>query len=408
MGAAGVSSNSNRPSRSELVERAWALVPMLRADAIATERRRTLSQETIRQLFAAGLLRVFQPARFGGWEMDWGVQYDLGRALCRGCPSTAWIVCIVGTHTAYVARFPKQAQEEVWREGPDVLIATGSVQRPGSTVKRVPGGFELTGSWGFASGVDHAQWGMCAGRIDGEAEGRQFLFPRKDFEVEDTWHVAGMKGTGTKDIKHDRTFVPEHRAVPQARFNGVNPPGAELHQHYLYRAEFRPFSGSGLLGPIMGTAETAVDEYVAITRVKQGAIFKDKVADNPAVQMRVSESAAELVAARAMAEQTFAALNARAKSGQPFSDEDKVVGMRDRAFAMKLCLQSTERLVRMMGALGLHDDNPVQRCFRDLHAMATQIGVNWDVNMPHYGKWLLGLPLATATGAMLPPTTVSQ
>ncbi|MBM3504252.1 MAG: acyl-CoA dehydrogenase [Alphaproteobacteria bacterium] len=399
---------SSVPTRAELIDRARALVPMLRADAIATERRRTLSTEVINALFAAGLFRVFQPARYGGWQMEWGTQYDLGRVIARGCPSTAWIVCVVGTHAGYVARFPMEAQDEVWGDDHDVLIATGSVQRPGASVKRVAGGFVLNGSWGFASGVDHAKWGMAAGRIEGEPEPRQFLFPRKDFVVSDTWHVAGMKGTGTKDIELHETFVPDHRALLTGVFNGANPPGGAVHDHYLYRVEFRPFSGSGLLGPIMGAAEAAYEEYVAMTRVKQGAIFKDKVADNPAVQMRVAESAAELAAARALADQTYDLLNARGKAGQSFSDEDRVMVMRDRAFVMKLCLQSAERLVRMMGALGLHDDNPVQRCFRDLHAMAAQIGVNWDVNMAPYGKWALGIPLAPTWGAVQRPSATPK
>ncbi|MSO66032.1 MAG: acyl-CoA dehydrogenase [Alphaproteobacteria bacterium] len=379
-----------RPSLAELLERAKAMVPRLRAEALATERRRTLSAEIMQELFANGFLRIFQPVRFGGYEMDWGTQYEIGRVLARGCPSTAWIVGIVGTHSAYVARFPAEAQEEVWAKSSDILISTGSVQKTG-TVTKVPGGYRLNGTWGFASGVDHSAWGMVAGRIEGEAEGRQFLFPRVDFVVDDTWHVAGMKGTGTKDIDVKNAFVPDHRAVLQSVFNGVNPPGAAIHQHYLYRGEFRPFTGSGLLGPIMGASEGAYDEYVVRTRVKHGAIFRDKVAENPTVQMRVAEAAAELDAARLLADRQNAQLHHKGKAGESFSDGERVMLQRDRAYITKLCLQSCERLVRMMGALGVFDDNPVQRAYRDLHVMSTQIGVNWDVNITPFGKWTLGL-----------------
>jgi 3-hydroxy-9,10-secoandrosta-1,3,5(10)-triene-9,17-dione monooxygenase len=77
---------------------------------------------------------------------------------------------------------------------------------------------------------------------------------------------------------------------------------------------------------------------------------------------------------------------------EPFTEEERASLMRDRAYIMKLCRQSCERLVTMMGAQGLFNTNPVQRAFRDLHAMATQFGVNWDLNMPPYGRLALGLP----------------
>jgi 3-hydroxy-9,10-secoandrosta-1,3,5(10)-triene-9,17-dione monooxygenase len=383
--------NTQTPTAEELVQRAEALVPMLRERADETESLRRVPEATMAVLHEQGLLKYYQPKCYGGYELDWGTHFKIGRAIAKGCSSTAWIVAVVGGHTCYVGRFPKEAQDEVWADGPDVLISTGSVQKSG-TVKKVPGGFQLSGAWGFASGVDHAQWGMVAGRMEGEKEVSQYLFPRKDFTIDDVWHVAGMKGTGTKDIVLNDAFVPEHRVLKMSRFTGAMPPGGEANEHYIYRTEFRPFSGSSLLGPILGTAEGAFADYTAMTRERTGAIFGDKVADNPAVQLRVSESGAELAAAAALAERMYDTLNGRGKKLEPFTEEERATLMRDRAYVMKLCRQSCERLVTMMGAQGLFNTNPVQRAFRDLHAMATQFGVNWDLNMPPYGRLALGLP----------------
>ena len=379
------------PTAEELVQRAEALVPMLRERADETETLRRVPEATMAVLHEQGLLKYYQPKCYGGYELDWGTHFKIGRAVAKGCASTAWIVAVVGGHTCYVGRFPKEAQDEVWADGQDVLISTGSVQKSG-TVKKVPGGFQLSGAWGFASGVDHAHWGMVAGRMEGDKEVSQYLFPRKDFTIDDVWHVAGMKGTGTKDIVLNDAFVPEHRALKMSRFTGAMPPGGEVSPHYIYRTEFRPFSGSSLLGPILGTAEGAFADYTAMTRERTGAIFGDKVAENPAVQLRVSESSAELAAAAALAERMYATLNGRGKKLEPFTEEERASLMRDRAYIMKLCRQSCERLVTMMGAQGLFNTNPVQRAFRDLHAMATQFGVNWDLNMPPYGRLALGLP----------------
>ena len=378
------------PTIEDLVTRAEALVPRLRTEAAATEQRRSVSPEIMRELFAQGLLRYFQPRRFGGWEMDWGAQYRIGRVLAHGCASTAWVATIVGAHTCYAGRHTPQAQEDIWRDGPDVLIATGSVQKTGRAAK-VPGGYRLNGAWGFASGVDHAAWGQVAVRMAGEPEVMQMLVPRQDFIIDDVWHVAGMKGTGTKDINVQDAFVPEHRAIRGPLFHGLNPPGAALNKHYIYSMEFRPASGFSLLGPIIGTAEAALDAYVAATRVKKAAIQGNRPADNPAVQMRLSESAAEINAAQLVAENQLALLNRRGRAHEAFTEEERSAITRDRAFAMRLCYSAVQRLVNQMGALGVFDDNPVQRCFRDLHVMGTQFGVAWDINMPAWGRWSLGL-----------------
>lgn len=382
-----------RATEEELCQRASAMLPTLRARALETERNRTLPASTVDELFAAGMLRILQPARYGGFDMNWSTQFHVGRILARACSATAWITCVVGSHTAYMARYGKELQDEVWAGGQDqdVLIATGSVQKSGK-VLRVPGGYRLNGTWGFASGVDHAKWGSVMGRPEGEDTPINFVFPRKDFTVADTWFVAGMRGTGTKDIDVQDAFVPEHRTLKQEVFVGRNPPGSAHSAHYLQKVEFRPYTGSALLGPILGTAEGAFEEYLAITRGRFAAIARNRISDNPLVQIRVSEAASEIEAAATLCEAHLAFLERKGATLEPFTEEEKARTTRDRAFAAKLCLSAIERLTRMMGAQGLHDDNPVQRAFRDLHAMATQIGVAWDVNMPAYGKWLLEQP----------------
>ena len=110
------------------------------------------------------------------------------------------------------------------------------------------------------------------------------LLPRSDYEIEDTWFVAGMRGTGTKDIHVPGTFVPDHRIMPSIAFNEENPPGAGVHDSYIYTMEFAPVQGSSPLGPMIGTAEGALAHYIEMTQSKKGAIFGNKVADSSAVQ----------------------------------------------------------------------------------------------------------------------------
>jgi 3-hydroxy-9,10-secoandrosta-1,3,5(10)-triene-9,17-dione monooxygenase len=377
------------PTVDDLTTRAEELVPYLKDQAATTEQNRTLPTETVTKLHEAGFFRFFRPRAYGGFEMDWGSQYTFSKILAHGCPSTAWIAAVVGQHSCHVGRFARQAQDEVWADDSDLLIATGSVPRANVKTERVTGGVKVSGSVGFASGVDHSGWAMALVPIDGV--GHQVLLPQRDYEVEDTWFVAGMRGTGTKDIHVPGTFVPDHRIMPSITFNEQNPPGAGIHDSYIYAMEFAPVQGSSPLGPLIGTAEGALGHYVAMTRTKKGAIFGNKVAENAAVQMRVSESAAEIHAADIVAQNDFAFLHGAAKSGRRLSNEERTAIVRNRALIAKMCVRATQRLVQMMGAAGLSDDNPVQRHYRDVQGMATQIGVAFDVNMPPWGRWALGL-----------------
>ncbi len=377
------------PTADELAARAEALVPYLRDEAAATEKRRTLSVDTVARLHEAGFFRFFRPRAYGGFEMDWGAQYRFSKILAHGCPSTAWIASVVGQHSCHVARFPKAAQDEVWPDDADLLVATGSVPRANARAERVEGGLRVSGSIGFASGVDHSGWAMAAFPLDGKPH--QVLLPRADYDIEDTWFVAGMRGTGTKDIHVPGAFVPDHRVLPSIVFNEENPPGAGVNPGYIYAMEFAPVQGSSPLGPIIGTAEGALEAYIAITREKRGAIYGNRVAESSAVQMRVAESAAEIDAADAVAERDFRILHEAGKARRRLGDGERTAIVRNRALIAKLCMRATHRLVQMMGALGLTDDNPVQRHHRDVQAMATQIGVAFDVNMPLWGRWALGL-----------------
>jgi 3-hydroxy-9,10-secoandrosta-1,3,5(10)-triene-9,17-dione monooxygenase len=382
------------PSVEELVDRARALVPYLKEKAADADKRRSLSAETVRKLFDAGLLRFFQPRRFGGWEMDWGTQYFISKEIAHGCPSTAWIVSVVGQHTCHAARFPKEAQEEVWSDSQDIIVATSSVQRPGSSAVRVKGGFIVNGGYGFSSAIDHSAWGLAVGAVEGEGPARYyFLMPRKDYDIEDVWHVIGMRGTGTKDLVVHEAFVPEYRALLFSDFNGANPPGAVCNDGYIYAMEMGlHVHGSSPLGPVVGTAEAALADYLEITRDRVSAILGSKVAESDAVHFRVSESASEIHAADLIARTDLQRLHERGKAGDHFNEQEMLELQRNRGFIAELCVRSVNRLVRMMGATGIFDENPLNRYFRDIHAMTTQVGVAWDFTMPHWGRWALGVP----------------
>ena len=391
-------SDATAPTLEEVLRRAEGMLPALRERAHEAEQLRRLPDATVRDLFDTGMMRILQPKRYGGYEMDWAAHAEAARVIAHACSSTAWVVSVVGAHAAILARMPKQCQDDVWGPNQDQIIATASARKEG-TARKVEDGYIINGTWRFASGVDHADWCMVPAPLLAKERGLhnapgllRVLMPKSDYTIQDTWFVSGVKASGSKDVHCDEVFVPDYRVMESRATFARNPPGAAINpEHYLYSQEFGPYFGSSLLGPMLGAAEGAYADYRKITAVREGALFGGKVAGLAQVQQRLAESSAEIKAARLMYEHNNKILHERGAAGISLSPAELSDMNRDRAFVAKLLIAAVTRLVRQMGAMGLYDDNPVQRHYRDLTAMGTQIAVNWDRNVTPFGKHELGL-----------------
>lgn len=384
------------PSLDEICARTEALVDGFRARAAESEANRVLPRETVGELYDAELLQLFAPKRYGGLSLDWPAIVHASRIAARACASTGWLISVVGGHIGIVSRMPKEIQDGIFSDSVRKIITTASAQTTGTIVKE-DGGYRLNGVWRFGSGIDHADWVMVTGRCDNHPNPPdpnvfRVTVPRDAVEVDDTWHVAGMRGTGSKDIRFENVLVPDEWVVTSPQCFGMNPPGAEINpEAYLFDVPFMPYFTNWMIGPVLGCAEGAFNEYVAATKKKVGAMSKMTVADQPMVQERLAESAAELDCARMLFDKITDTLHTAGLERRALTPEENVVINRDRAFLARTCTNAIYRLVRVMGATGIFDTNPVQRHWRDLSVMASQVGVNWDINMTAYGRYALGL-----------------
>lgn len=386
-----------RLTYDQVMANARDLVPILEKRAAATEELRRLPDETMEDLYDAGLLRIYTPAAYGGLELEWPALPEAARIVGRVCPSTAWIIAVVGGHTAICGRFPKALQDEIFADGPDQLFVTASAQTTGR-ITAADGGYRLNGVWRFASGSDHGNWMMVNGEIHdaaGKKTGRNIraICRAEEVEIVDTWHVAGMKGTGSKDLKFNDLFVPEHHTVDQPTNFQAGPPGAPVHPNcYLYDVPFAPYFSSWLLGPVIGCTEGAYDSYLAATKGRVGSMTASTVAQIHTVQERIAESFCELDAARALYDKHNRFLHERGAARRNIKVDEFIESGRERTYIGRLCFNSISRLVRQMGAVGIFDTNPVQRHFRDMNVMQSQLALNWDVHMLNFGRRQLGLP----------------
>lgn len=393
--------STSTPTKDELVLAARALIPSLRERANEAEDLRRLPDATIADLKAAGLHKVYMPRRFGGWEMDWGAHMEVSREISQGCGSTGWITGLVFSHVMWMARFGAEAQEEFFGRNPDPVVATGSAGR--GTLEPDGDSYLLTGRWGFMSGIDHANGAMVTATLGDERIFTHFalLYP-EDWTSEDNWEAEGLRGTGSHHVKVEGARIPAHRLIPRDEMLSPNPPGAALHDSYIYKFRTGAYQKSWFTGILVGTAMGALQEYAANTRNRKGALFGESIVDQVPVQVRVGEAAAQIHAANLVFKEFCAMLHERGQDGQDITGADLLSSKRDVTYASRLCLKAAEALSGMMGVSAQTGRNPVQRHYRDCRTVSTHIELQWDHAMAPTGKHLLGVetgdPLIDARG----------
>lgn len=384
------------PTGDELVARARALAPKLRERAVRAERERNIPLETVQEYIDAGMLRTLMPRRWGGYEHDHEVEFNIAIELGRStCGSSAWCLNYLSDHACILAHFPDEAQHDVWGDGPDVCIATSAA--PTGKAEVAPGGYRLNGKWSWCSGIRHSPWIMIGGLVHREGDHhpdmRLMAVPTSELAILDTWHCAGLRGTGSNTVQADNVFVPEHRSVSFSTLRDAHSPGSKLNTNPIYRTPFIAVHTYALLGPALGLARGAYEEFVQWTRQRYLTYTALAIAQHVPVQIKVAEIGAEIDAAELLARRCLATAR---HDYTGMTKETRTLLRRDFTYAMKMLVDAMEALVKISGSSGLLDDNPVQRCWRDVHAIGSHVVMNWDVPAENYGRMQFGLGLNEA------------
>lgn len=378
----------------DLIERARQMIPALKARAAQAERQQKVPDETIADMQEAGLFRVLQPKRFGGYEADLRTFAEIQMALAEGCMSTAWIYGVIGVHPWQLARYPLQAQEDVWGDDQSTLMS--STYMPVAKVTEVEGGYRISGRWGFSSGSEHCRWCLLGGIIpaDENGEGAEhgtFLVPRSDYRIEHNWDVLGLRGTGSHDIVVEDAFVPAHRVQRTNNSSLEATPGREVNSNPLYGIPFAQVFTRAVSTSCLGALQGAITEFrenAARHIGKHGA----KTAEDPLAQETVADAALTLDMLRLVLERNYEQLQQIA-AGNAFPDvETRLLYRYQSAYVTNTCAEKVSGILRCMAASGLYESNPVARIFRDMHQARGHISNNVAAFARTYGAVQLGLP----------------
>jgi 3-hydroxy-9,10-secoandrosta-1,3,5(10)-triene-9,17-dione monooxygenase len=384
------------PTADELVARARALAPKLRERAVRAERERNIPQESVDEFIAAGLIHTLQPKRWGGYEHDHEVAFDIAVELGKStCGSSAWCLNYLADHACMLALFPEEAQHDVWSRDKAACIATSAA--PTGKVEAAPGGYRLNGRWSWCSGLRHSQWIMIGGLVHRAGEEhpdmRLYLVPVSELKQDDTWYCAGLRGSGSNTSVLDNVFVPEHRSVSFSTLRDACAPGAKINTNPIYRTPFIAVHSYALLAPVLGLARGGYAEFTEWTRKRYLTYTQLNIAQHVPVQIRIAEIAAQIDAAELLARRAFTLARADYTG---MSLETRTLLRRDFTYAVRMLREALDDLVKISGSSGLLDDNPIQRCWRDVQAISSHVVMNWDVPAENFGRMAFGLPLNPA------------
>src|ERR1700734_3831618 len=373
------------PSSDELVARVRELHPLLRANAAAGEENRRVGQETMQALQQAGVLRIAQPRRYGGYETSMRTMLDVSAAVGEADGGTSWVVTLLNVCSWLVGLYPGRAQDDVWQDHPDALVS--GVLAPTAETRKVDGGYRVTGRWYWNSGSWHADWavlGLPLTDASGEVVDQAVaLIPRTDLELEETWFVAGMKSTGSNCLIATDVFVPEHRimSVPPAIEGHY---GTEFSDEAFYRSAFVPILALVLAGPQLGLGRAALELVRQKAATKPiSYTFYTAQTDSVAFQLQLAEAAMRIDTAHLHAYRAADDIDQAAARGEYPHFLARARVRADTGWAIEHITKAIDLLLSAHGASSFAEANPLQRIWR--HAVILPV-IGYEV----YGKALLG------------------
>lgn len=382
-----------------LLAGAAALAPILRERVTEAETLRRLPPTSVADLKQAGMFKLLLSQRYGGTQASLSTFVDVVAALGKGCASSAWCAGVVNAHNWLLGIFPEQAQDDVGADPSDAIVS--AVIGPRGKAKRSGDGYLLEGGfWPFCSGVPFADWVILGAFIHDDAgevvdEG-DFVIPVCEVQIQNDWNVIGLTASGSNSVVAKNVFVPKHRYLSMRGALAGEYPGAGIHKGSLFQSALMPVLALALAPPALGIAEGALEDFMRRLPGKQVAYTQGEVQiEMPTTHLQVGEAATKIGVARTLLHRVAADVGAAAETGPAMSLAGRARARMDVAYAVRQCLEAVEILMLASGGAGIAAGNPVQRAWRDLHAINMHGLMNLETNFEMYGRVVLGLPQNT-------------
>lgn len=371
------------PQVLNLVETVTATSDVIAQHAAEGRAQRQLSAEVVEALKDCGYMRSVLPKRWGGLEVHPNEFFKASVKIAEQDMSTAWVAGIIAVHAYQLALMDEQAASDVYSHGPNTLISS-SYNPVGGKAQVCDGGFMLSGRWGWSSGSAHCTWVLLGAIVPGEGY-RTFLVPRSDYEIEDTWFVYGLQGTGSNDIVIDSpVFVPDHRTHKQ--MDGFHC----LHQQEnpLYSIPWAQMFIRVVTTPAIGAAKQAVDLFCG--KAASSSTDPTKLQGDPDITQRVAESLNDIDEVESIMYRNFDHMVAAVTSGDEIPMIDRVRYRYQASLVIDRMGAAVDRLFEVAGGRSVFNGAEIQDIWRDIHIARAHVANNPTSFARNFGGMALG------------------
>ncbi len=348
---------------SDVFDAVHALAPSIAAQAARTEADRRLPRALVDDLSRAGCFRLVRPASHGGIEADWPSAMRVYEELARADGSTAWSTAIGSAGWCDLAELPRATFDAMFSEQPDAI--TAGVFSPSGAISAVDGGYRVEGRWSFASGCEHADWiyGNCIEMPVGDAPHlRGAVFRPDEVVIEDTWNVSGLRGTGSHHFRVDGREVPAERTY--------EPLGGEpCVDATILRVPLPSMFAMGIASIATGIAQGALDDVLDLAAGKVPLLASGTLATSQWFHYEVATADTDLRGARALLWEAAESAWAKAEAGAAFSLADTARLRATAVWATARASDVVDAAYRAAGGSAIWADQPLQRRWRDVHAI---------------------------------------
>jgi indole-3-acetate monooxygenase len=370
------------------------LAPQIRSCADEIEATRELPRPLFEALADAGMFHLALPRALGCPELDLPTYIQVIEELGKADASTAWMVNQGAIFATYASRMPRDVARVIWIDPPRSVVAN-TPPVPSAQAVVVPGGYRVTGRQGFSTGCRHATWLAPYAQIiehgeprrlaDGQPEARYLFVPVAEAERLDTWHVRGLRGTGTHHFAVHEVFVPEERSI-LGRASPLIETGA------LYQIPRTLLFASGDAAVALGMARAALTTFAELAGAKTPRGMPGLLRDQPMIQADMGHAEADLRAARALLTETVRDVWTTVSAACTPSLDQRAALRIATTHVMWLAMRVVDTVYHAAGATAIYKGHALQRAFQDVHVMSQHV----QARRTHYelvGRHWLGLPI---------------
>jgi indole-3-acetate monooxygenase len=354
---------------NDLLEIAGELGPVISQYTEEEEKNRRLSSTVFKKLSEAGFHKLFLPASLGGLEVSPVTAAILVEQIASYNTAAGWSMMVANTSAWWCSRFSDSGIEELYRHGPDTIIA-GTVHPP-MKATLVKGGYKINGRNPLASNVHEADWIFVTAFVmeddhmkmnNGRPEIIGVCMNAEDCEILDTWHTLGMRASDSNDVVAKEVFVASHLTFPLA-------PEFEANSNYrgrLYQFAAMGASIAALIVPVaLAVAQNAISELMLIAENKVPLGSMVSIREKATIQRKLAIAKGLVSSGRAYLHSTLAEKWSKTLSGEKLSMEDRADLLLSSAHVNQSCVQAVDLMYSAAGTTAIYTRSRLEQYFRD-------------------------------------------